>query len=99
MEIAQNDIVLVNLNKTRPCVVISPDEMNHHLRTVVVAPLTTRARTYPTRIKVRHNKQTGWIVVDQITTIDRDKIIRKLGKLSNPEIRKLKNIIRESYVD
>ena len=99
MEIVQNDIVLVSLNKTRPCVVISPDEMNHHLRTVVVAPLTTKARTYPTRIKVRYHKQTGWIVVDQITTIDRDKIIRKLGKLTNPEIRKLKQVIRQTYVD
>ena len=107
MELVQFDIVLVDLERStgseitykRPCVVISPDEMNRYLRTVVVAPMTTRARTYPTRIRVRHNKQTGWIVVDQITTIDRNKIIRKLGKLKNPEIRKLKNVIRETYVD
>ena len=114
MELVQFDIVLVDLERStgseitykRPCVVISPDEMNRYLRTVVVAPMTTRARTYPTRIRtyptrirVRHNKQTGWIVVDQITTIDSNKIIRKLGKLTNPEIRKLKSVIRETYVD
>lgn len=83
----------------RPCVVVSPDEMNRYLRTVVVAPMTTRTRTYPTRVRVRHNQQTGWIVVDQITTIDRNKIKRILGNLSHPEIRKLKNTIRETYVD
>jgi len=61
--------------------------------------MTTRTRTYPTRVRVRHNQQTGWIVVDQITTIDRNKIKRILGNLSHPEIRKLKNTIRETYVD
>jgi len=107
MEITQYSIVLVELNRSpgpemafrRPCVVVSPDEMNRYLRTVVVAPMTTRTRTYPTRIRVRHNRQTGRIVVDQITTIDRNKIKRILGDLTHPEIRKLKNAIRETYVD
>jgi len=107
MEITQYCIVLVELDRSpgaemafrRPCVVVSPDEMNRYLRTVVVAPMTTRTRTYPTRVRVRHNQQTGWIVVDQITTIDRNKIKRILGNLSHPEIRKLKNTIRETYVD
>ena len=83
----------------RPCVVVSPDEMNRYLKTVVVAPMTTRTRSYPTRVRVRHNQQTGWIVVDQITTIDRNKIKRVLGNLTHPEIRKLKNVIRVTYVD
>jgi len=107
MELIQYSIVLVDLgeipgagmNKSRPCVVVSPDEMNRYLRTVVVAPMTTRARTYPTRVRVRHNKQTGWIVVDQLTTLDRSRVQRSLGKLTQPEIRKLKNVIRETYVD
>ena len=112
MEVIQYDIVLVYLDmsagpeqsgaeirKIRPCVVVSPDEMNRYLRTVIVAPMTTRARTYPTRVRVRHNKQTGWIVADQITTVDRHKVIRVLGKLTHPEIKKLKNVIRETYVD
>ena len=83
----------------RPCVVVSPNEMNRYLRTVVVAPMTRSARPYPTRVRVRHNQETGWIVADQITTIDRQKIKRYLGKLTNPEIRKLKQVIRETYVD
>ena len=107
MEINQYGIVLVELEAykgaemayTRPCAVVSPNEMNRNLKTLVVAPMTTRARTYPTRVRVRHNKQTGWIAVDQITTIDRNKVIRNLGKLTYPEIRKLKLVIRETYVD
>ena len=107
MEINQYGIVLVELEAykgakmayTRPCAVVSPNEMNKYLKTLVVAPVITRARTYPTRVRVRHNKQTGWIAVDQITTIDRNKVIRNLGKLTYPEIRKLKQVIRETYVD
>lgn len=107
MEIVQYNIVLVNLDqsigmeirKTRPCVVISPDEMNLHLQTIVVAPMTTKSRSYPTRVKVRHDMKNGWIVVDQIRTIDRNRIIRRLGKLDQREIRKLKEVIRETYVD
>ncbi len=87
------------MTNTRPCVVLSPNEMNRYLRTVVVAPMTTRARTYPTRLRVRHNRQTGWIAVDQITSIDRQKIKRYLGRLTHPEIKKLKSVIRETYVD
>jgi len=107
MVLSQYSIVLVNLGgdrgaemkKSRPCVVVSPDEMNRYLRTVVVAPMTTVARTYPTRVRIRHNKQTEWIVVDQLTTLDRKRVLRPLGKLTNPEIRKLKDVIRETYVD
>jgi mRNA interferase MazF len=107
MEINQYGIVLVDLQgslgakmaHTRPCVVVSPNEMNRYLKTLVVAPMTTRARTYPTRVRVRHNKQTGWIALDQITTIDRHKIKRLLGMLTHPEIRKLKSVIKETYVD
>ena len=107
MVIIQYCIILVELDRssgaeianTRPCVVVSPNEMNRYLRTVVVAPMTRRARPYPTRVRVRHNQETGWIVADQITTIDRQKVKKYLGKLTNPEIRKLKQVIRETYVD
>lgn len=107
MEINQYDIVLVNLKDykgaqmafTRPCAVVSPNEMNRYLKTVVVAPMTTRARTYPTRVRVRHKQQTGWIAVDQMTTIDRKYVVRSLDKLTNPEIRRLKAVIRQTYVD
>ncbi len=107
MEIAQYDIVLVNLEytpgaeiqKTRPCVVISPHEMNRYLRTIVIAPMTTRSRPYPTRVTVRHDGKEGWIVVDQIRTIDRKRIIKIFGTLNRFEIDRLKDVIREAYVE
>lgn len=107
MEINQYRIVLVRLDrtsgseigKTRPCVVISPEEMNRYLQTIVVAPMTNRSRNYPTRVPVKHDKKKGWIVADQIITIDRLRIIRVLGELSDTEIQKLKDTIKETYVD
>jgi mRNA interferase MazF len=107
MEIRQYQIILVNLDptigseikKTRPCVVISPDEMNNHLRTVVIAPMTTSSKNYPTRVGIKHASRIGWIVLDQIRTIDKQRIIRDLGKLSKPEIREVKSILKETFVD
>ena len=107
MEIKQYQIILVNLEpaigseikKTRPCVVISPDEMNHHLRTVVITPMTTSSKNYPTRVEIRHENKTGWIVLDQIRTIDKQRIIKDLGRLSKPEIRELKAVLKETFVD
>ncbi len=103
----QYDIVLVNLDptigseikKTRPCVIISPDEMNRHLLTVTIAPMTSQSKPYPTRIEVKHNNKKGWVVVDQIRTIDRQRIIKSLGKLSVREITNVKSVIRETFVD
>lgn len=107
MEINQYEIVLVNLDptigseiqKTRPCVVISPDEINHNLRTVVIAPMTTKSRLYPTCVKVKHNNQTGWVVIDQIRTIDKVRIIKLLGNLNPLEIAACKSVIKETFVD
>jgi mRNA interferase MazF len=107
MELDQYDIVLVNLDptlgseikKTRPCVIISPNEINDNLRTITIAPMTTKSRSYPTRVKVKHNKQTGWVVVDQIRTIDKSRIIKNLGSLSDSEIILCKQVIRETFVD
>jgi len=107
MELSQYEIVLVNLDptmgseiqKTRPCVVISPDELNNNLRTVTIAPMTTKSRKYPTRIKIQHNGKTGWIVIDQIRTIDKQRIIKKFGLITDSEIINCKRIIRETYVD
>jgi len=107
MEIVQYSIILVNLDptvgseikKTRPCVVISPDEMNKHLQTITIAPMTTQSRKYPTRVEVKHNDQVGWVVIDQIRTIDRQRILKILGELTDKEIIEVKNIIRESYVE
>lgn len=107
MEITQYQIVIVNLDptigseikKTRPCVVISPDEMNKHLRTIVIAPMTTNSKNYPTRVKVKHDNKIGRIVIDQIRTIDKQRIIKQIGQLSTHEIKDVKSILKETYVD
>jgi len=107
VEIIQYSIILVNLDptvgseirKTRPCVVISPDEMNKHLQTITIAPMTTQSRNYPTRVEVKQNEQISWVVLDQIRTIDKQRILKILGKLADKEIIATKNIIRETFVD
>ena len=107
MELNQYEIVLVNLNptivseikKTRPCVIVSPNEMNKYLRTIVVAPMTTKSKSYPTRIEVKHDNKIGWIVIDQIRTIDKRRIVKSMERLSQPEIKEVKSVIRETYVD
>ncbi len=107
MEINQYQTILVNLDptigseikKAWPCVVISPNEMNKYLRTIVIAPMTTGSINYPTRVEVKHDNKIVRIVLDQIRTIDKQRIIKPLGGLSKPEIKELKSIIKETYVD
>jgi mRNA interferase MazF len=107
MEVKQYQIILVNLEpaigseikKTRPCVIISPDEMNTHLRTVIIAPMTTSSKSYPTRVSIKHENKIGWIVLDQIKTIDKQRIIKILGRLRGPEIREGKAVLKETFVD
>ena len=107
MKITQYQVVIVNLDptigseikKTRPCVVVSPDEMNKHLKTIIIAPLTSASKDYPTRIKVNYQKKEGWVVIDQICTIDKARIIKVTEKLSNEEIQRIKQILKETLVD
>ena len=107
MELSQYHIVLVNLDptigseirKTRPCVIISPNEMNKHLQTIIIAPMTGQSKNYPTRVEVKHNNKQGWIVLDQIRTIDKQRIIKVVDKLSKSEIKIVKEIIKEVFVD
>jgi len=107
MEINQYEIVLVNLDptvvseikKTRPCVIISPNEMNKYLNTVVIAPMTSQSKNYPTRVSVKHNSKKGWIVIDQIRTIDKQRIINTLDTLTENEIQEVKLILKETFVD
>jgi len=92
MVVNRFDVYLTNLDptsgseiqKTRPCLVISPDEMNKHIRTVIVAPMTTAGKDYPTRVPCKFRKKKGQIVLDQIRTIDKTRLIKKLGSI-NPE--------------
>lgn len=107
MEIKQYELVLVNLDptigskmkKTRPCAVISPNEMNKYLQTIVVAPLTSSSKPYPTRVEIKQVKTKGWIVLDQIRTVDRIRIVKKLGNLTKHEIEATKKVIMETYVE
>ena len=107
MEINQYDIAIVNLDptigseikKTRPYVIISPNEMNKHLSTVVIAPMTSQSKKYPTRVQVKHNNTTGWVVIDQIRTIDKQRIAKVVDKLSEKEIKKIKETIFETFVE
>ena len=105
--ISQYDIVLVNLDptigselkKTKPCIVLSPNEMNRYLQTIVIAPMTSSSKPYPTRVEVQQTKTKGWVVIDQIRTIDRARIVKKFGTLSESEIEKVKRVIQETFVD
>jgi mRNA interferase MazF len=107
MELKQYQIVLVNLDptiggemkKTRPSVIISPNEMNKYLQTIVIAPMTSSSKSYPTRVEIKHNKTKGWIVLDQIRTIDRQRVVKNLGVLTEKEMIAVKNVIQETYVD
>ncbi len=96
MVISRFDVVLINLDptigseimKTRPCMVISPDEMNRHLNTVIVAPMTTAGKDYPTRLPCTFRKKKGRIVLDQLRTIDKARIIKKLGDMDEETTKK-----------
>lgn len=105
--VSQYNIVLVNLDptvgseikKTRPCIVLSPDEMNRVLNTIVIAPVTSTSKPYPTRVEIKGKSVKGWVVIDQIRTIDKTRIIKSFGELSGDEISKVKNVIKEAFVD
>lgn len=107
MTITQYMIIWVNLDptvgsemkKTRPCLVISPDEMNNFLQTIVIAPITSSLKTYPTRVQLLNQKTTGSIALDQIRTIDRKRIIKNIETLQESTIEKVKAVIKETFVD
>lgn len=102
----QYDIVLVGLDptigaemkKTRPCVVLSPDEMNDWLRTVQVAPLTTNTRRYPWRVPINFQRKKGMVALDQIRTIDKRRIVKRLGKSRPVVVGGIKRVIDEMLV-
>jgi mRNA interferase MazF len=107
MELKQYQIVLVNLDstigvemkKTRPCVIISPNEMNKYLQTIIIAPITSNSKSYPTRIAIKQSKTNGYIVLDQIRTIDKQRVVKVLGALMEKEIDKVKSVIQETFVN
>ena len=88
--VKRHDVYLVNLDptlgsemqKTRPCVVVSPDEMNQYINTVIIAPMTTKGRPYPTRVACRFGGKDGHVVLDQLRTVDKVRLVKRLGRLS-----------------
>jgi mRNA interferase MazF len=87
------------IKKTRPCVIISPDEMNDNIGTVIIAPMTTKSHNYPSRIEIKFMKKDGWIMLDQIRCIDKSRLVKKLGSIGDKEIRKIKETMKEMFVD
>lgn len=107
MVVRQYDVFLVNLDptlgheikKTRPCLIISPDEMNRHISTVIIAPMTTISPEYPTRVDVQFLSREGWIVLDQIRTVDKRRLVKKLGRIEPETITRVKAVLMEMLVE
>lgn len=103
--VRRGDVFLVSLNparggeiqKTRPCVVVSPDELNAYLRTFIVAPLTTGGHPYPFRVPCRFEGRAGYVVIDQIRTVDRERLVRRLGKLSPSTVGRILTVLQEMF--
>jgi mRNA interferase MazF len=87
------------IKKTRPCVVVSPDELNTHLATYIVAPMTTGGHPYPFRIPCRFQSKDGFIVIDQLRTVDGRRLVRRLGKVHPTTMTKVLDILQEMFAD
>jgi mRNA interferase MazF len=105
MAVSRFEVHLVNLDptvgseieKTRPCLVVSPDEINHNIRTVIVAPLTTQGKPYPTRVPCRFKGKDGQVVLDQIRTVDQSRLIKKLGKIDGKTAAAVLDVLQEMF--
>ncbi len=105
MVVKRFDVYLINLDptigseikKTRPCLIISPDEMNKFIRTVIVAPMTTKGNAYPTRVACRFQGKQGQIVLDQIRTVDKARLVRKLGKIDKQTQMEVLSVLNEMF--
>ncbi|PCJ16560.1 MAG: growth inhibitor PemK [Candidatus Cloacimonadota bacterium] len=106
MVVRQYAVHLVNLDptigseiqKVRPCVIISPNEMNANINTIIVAPMTSKSHAYPTRVPLTFKGKKGWIVCDQIRTVDKARLIKKLGTISEKPISQIKDVIYEMLI-
>ena len=105
--VSRGDIFLVSLNptrgsgirKTRPCVVVSPDELNTHLRTFIVAPLTTKGHPYPFRVRCRFENKDGHVVADQLRAVDRDHLVKQLGRLPETTLNELLRVLQAMFAN
>ena len=105
MEVKRFDVYLINLDptfgheikKTRPCLIISPDEMNRFISTVIVAPMTTKGRNYPTRISCTFKGKKGQVILDQIRTVDKKRLVKKIGAISKQAQVSVLSILQEMF--
>jgi mRNA interferase MazF len=105
VEVRRFEVYLVNLDptvgseirKTRPCVVVSPNEMNLYIRTVIVAPMTTKGQSYPSRVSCRFRGKPGQIVLDQLRTVDKSRLVRKLGRVDRRAASALLSVLTEMF--
>jgi mRNA interferase MazF len=105
MEVNRFEVFLVSLDpttgheikKTRPCTIISPDEMNRHIGTVIIAPMTTKGRNYPSRVKCTFQGVEGQVVLDQIRTVDKSRLVKKLGRLSASASESIVQVLSEMF--
>jgi mRNA interferase MazF len=103
--VGRGDVFLVDISptrggeirKTRPCAVVSPDELNAHLRTFIVAPLTTASHSYPFRVACTFRGKSGHVVLDQIRTVDQERLVKRLGRLSLPALGQVLAVLREMF--
>jgi mRNA interferase MazF len=104
---ARGDVHLVRLDptlgseiqKTRPCLIISPDELNEHLRTVIVVPMTTAGRAYPWRVPCRFQRRSGFVALDQMRTVDAERLVRRLGRLDPQSITTVLQRVQEMFAE
>ncbi len=85
------------IRKTRPCLVVSPDEINHNIQTVIVAPMATQGKPYPTRVSCRFRRKRGQVVLDQIRTVDRTRLIRRLGRIDRKTAAAVLDVLLEMF--
>ena len=103
--LARGEVHLVRLDptmgskikKTRPCMIVSPDELNHYLRTVIVAPMTTAGRAYPWRVGCRFQDRQGFVALDQLRTVDNERLVKRLGRLSESTATKVLDTLQEMF--
>ncbi len=105
MQVRRYEVYLVNLDpsqgseiqKTRACVIVSPDEMNRYIRTVIIAPMTSTQQDYPTRVNLTFQRKKGQVVLDQIRTVDKSRLVRRLGVLAEARARELAGVLQEMF--
>lgn len=87
------------IKKTRPCLIVSPDELNQHLRTLIVAPMTTGGQAYPWRVACRFQNRVGFVAIDQLRTVDRDRLVRRMGRLSTATMTEVLDTLQEMFAE